>query len=611
VSRHGHHGKQDDQPSDQDGDKSSTPRDEYEGRARFEGGLQSRMLRFVLPHRKLLGLALLLFPLVAAAQLAQPYVIKLAIDGPIQGGLPDQVGLYAAVFLGLILSQAILQFLQTLTMQLAGQRVMRDVRTQLFDRVLRLAPSYFDRTPQGKVLTRLTGDVEALNEFLSTGLVSVIADTVLLVGIVVIMLMLDARLAAVSFAFVLPVVFGMAQLRGRLREVFRAVRNRSTALNIYLQESLVGMLIVQAFRREELNRAQYEERNRGWYDKSMHSLTLASVISASVQLAETLTLALLFWVALGHVLGVDASLGLVVAFVSYIERFYSPIDNLSGRFTVLQTALASSEKVFSLLDEDDELPRPADPAPIAPLAEGLQLDHVSFHYATSEPVLHEVTIDVPRGHTVALVGATGAGKSTIVKLLGRFYDPQGGAVRWDGRDVREFDLQALRQRVAYVPQETFLFSATLGENIALDPDRITSDAVTAAAAAVTADRVAQDLPRGYDQVLGERGHDLSAGERQLVSFARALAADPDVLILDEATANVDGETEERIQRALDRLLEGRTAVVIAHRLSTVKKANKIVVLHKGRVREEGTHDELLERKGLYWKLYRLQSEEAA
>ncbi|MBL4844790.1 MAG: ABC transporter ATP-binding protein [Planctomycetes bacterium] len=591
---------------------ATTPKDEYEGRGRFAQGLLPRLMALVWPHKLLLFAALLLFPLVAAAQLAQPQILRLALDGPVRDGDGPALLPFALAFLGLIAAHATLQLVQSLVMQLLGQRAMRDIRTRLFRRVVTLAPSYFDRTPQGKIMTRLTGDVAALNEFISSGLVSVVADTVLLLGIVVTLLWMDWRLALISFALVPLLIGGLAWLRGRLRQLYRAIRNRSTALNAYLNESVIGMVIVQAFLREDRNREEYGERNEGLFVEQLKGVRYASALSAGVRAAKILTIALLLWAAINHTsLGVETlSLGMVVAFVDYLDRFYGPIDQLSGRYTILQTALASAEKVFTLLDESEELADPEDPAEIAPLKSAFELKGVEFRYSTGEQVLHGIDFSVPQGQTVAIVGATGAGKSTIVKLLSRFYDPSAGAVLWDGRDIREFKKADLRKRIAYVPQETFLFSETLEENIVLDPNQVTPERARQAAESVRADEVAADLPGGYDQLLGERGHDLSAGERQLVSFARALAKDPDLLILDEATANIDGETEERIQAALETLLADRTAVVIAHRLSTIKKADRIVVLHKGRVAEEGTHEELLAQEGVYWKLYRLQSEEA-
>jgi ATP-binding cassette subfamily B multidrug efflux pump len=593
-------------------DDEDDRRDEDDARRAFERGLLRRLLGFCVPHRRLLLVALVLFPLVAATQLAQPWVLKLAIDGPVLHGQAERLAPYALAYLGLAVLQAGLGVAQGLLMQLAGQRMMRDIRTRLFERVLSLSQSFFDRTPVGKVLTRLTGDVEALNELLTANLVLVLGDTVLLAGIVVTMLLLDWRLALWSFALVLPLVAFVAWLRGRLREIFRAIRNRTTRLNAFLAEAVAGVLVLQAFVREPRHRADHARLNERVHAEGQRSVTWSSVLSAVIQLAQTLTTALLLWAALGRdMAGEEAvSLGLVVAFVDYVERFYAPIDNLSARYTVLQTALAAAEKIFRLMDEPDVLPEPASPKPVPPLARGVTLDHVTFRYATGSDVLKDVTLEVPKGQTVALVGATGAGKTTVTRLLGRFHDPSEGAVRWDGVDLRELDSRALRGRIAYVPQETFLFSDTLERNVALDPAAVPAERARAAANALGADAVAADLPLGWQQPLGERGHDLSAGERQLVSFARALARDPDLLILDEATAQVDGETEARVQAALAKLLAGRTAVVIAHRLSTIRRADKIVVLHKGQVREQGTHEELIARKGLYFTLVELQAKES-
>ncbi|MEZ6189611.1 MAG: ABC transporter transmembrane domain-containing protein, partial [Planctomycetota bacterium] len=424
---------------------SPPAKDDYEGRGRFAGGLLPRLLAYAWPQSLLLGISLVLFPLAAVAQLGQPYVLKLVLDGPIKEGDVDGILPYVLVFIGLVLGHGVLQFTQNVLMTLAGQRIMRTIRGDLFRRVLRLPPAFFDRTPTGKVLTRLTGDVENLNEFVSSGLVTVVADTVLLIGIVGSMLWLNWKLALISFVLVPPFLFVLSRMRGYMRQLFRALRNRSTALNTFLNENVVGMLVVQAFRREAKNDATHEELTVSLYDESMRALKFSSVLSAGVQLAETLTLALLLWAALGGLLTEAAvSAGLLVAFVDYVGRFYAPIENLSGRYTILQNALASAEKIFTLMDEPDELPDPATPAALAPLAQSLKLEDVTFRYQTGEVVLDHVTLDVPKGQTVALVGATGAGKSTVVKLLGRFYDPNDGQVTWDGTDLRAFEANALR-----------------------------------------------------------------------------------------------------------------------------------------------------------------------
>lgn len=583
-----------------------------EERAAFDPGLLRRLLAFVRPHRGLLLWALLLFPPLTAAQLLQPWVLQQAVDGPVAGGRPAELPTWAGLLLALALVQAACALLQTALMQLAGQRVMRDVRLRLFDKVLRLSTAYFDRTPLGRTLTRLTSDVEALSELLSTNLVLVVADTVLLLGVVVVMLWLDWRLAAASLALVPALVAAVAGLRVRIRRAFRRTRDRHARLTAWLAESVAGVPVVQAFVRERGCADEHARRSAAWCESAQGGVLWSSLLSALVHVAQVLTLGLLLWAALRGLFGLDASPGLVVAFVDLVERFYAPIDNLSGRYATLQSALAAAEKIVRLLDEPDELPEPAAPAPLAPLSAGVALDAVDFRYRTAQDAeaplsLAGVSLEVKRGTTLALVGATGAGKSTVARLLLRFHDPSAGAVRWDERDLRDVGSAALRARVAYVPQETFLFAGPLLDNVGLDRGRVPREKALAAAEAVGLDALAHDLPGGWDQVLGEAGRDLSAGERQLVAFARALAVDPELLVLDEATAAVDADSEARVQAALKRLLAGRTAVVVAHRLATIRDADRIVVLHKGHVREQGTHQELLALKGIYWTLWRLQS----
>ena len=593
------------------GGDAAQPRDpkrrhDYEGQAKFERGLLRRLLELILPERGLVIAALILFPLVAGVQLVQPIVLKQAIDGPIKAGEVSPLAYYAGVYFALILFHALLQYVQAIVMQLVGQRVMKDVRTKLFRRVVTLAPSYFDKTPQGRIMTRLTGDVANLNEFISSGLVSVIADTVLLLGIVAVMLYMDWRLALISFALVLPLIGAIAWLRGRIRQLYRAIRNRNTALNTYLNESIIGMVIVQAFTREERSASEFKERNYGVWREQLRGVTLSSSLSAAVQLAKVLSLALLFWAALTKVFGITASLGLIVAFVDYVDRFYAPVDNLSGRYTILQTAMAAAEKVFTLLDTQEELAQPQDPTPVPELSGAVHLDNVRFQYATGEEVLHGVDLEIKRGQTLALVGATGAGKSTIVKLLGRFYDPSGGAVRWDGHDLRDVELASFRRRVAMVAQQPFLFNATIHDNIACGRPGATREEVVEAAQKAHIHDFIETLPDGYETLCGERGSNLSGGQMQRITIARAIVRDPAVLFLDEATSALDSESEGAVQEALSELMRGRTSLVIAHRLSTVRDADRILVFREGRLVESGRHDELMAVSGTYSRMVELQ-----
>lgn len=564
--------------------------------------LMRSALRFLKPHKGLLLLGALVFPLVAASRLAGPYLLKLAIDGPIQTGDIPGIGQIAAIYLGVVLIGGVLDLAKNYIMQLLGQRVIADIRNELFEGVTNLSMSYLDKNPMGKILTRLTSDVEALNEFLSSGLVEIVADGILLVGIVIVMFSLDAGLAIYALALMPFLIAFVALARKLMRGIFLRLSTNNARSVSYAQERISGMNVVQAFRREDDTRASYAATSDKVLDESLKGVLWSSQLSAVVELSSFLSIGLLL--AFGA--AATTSLGVLVAFIEYVQLFYRPVESLSGRFAVLQKALASAEKIFTLLDETETHCDARGDAPTPELTRAVEFNEVAFEYVDDAPVLRGLSLTIERGQTVAIVGATGAGKSSLVKLLGRFYEIQSGAILWDGQDIRGFDRRSLRGRIGYVPQETFLFSDTLADNILLG--RAARERAAEAAKAVGADRIAADLPRGFDQKLGPGGRSLSAGERQLLAFARALAQDPDVLILDEATANIDGETEDLIQHALTTLLEGRTALVIAHRLSTIKAADKIVVLHKGQLREQGTHDELIARKGLYHTLYRLQSD---
>lgn len=558
-------------------------------------------LGFVRPHLTLVFLGALILPTLAATRVAGPYILKVAIDGPIRAGEPDEIAWLALAFLGVVLLQGLLDLAKRWVMELLGQRITTDLRASLFERVTRLNMSYFDREPMGKILTRLTSDIEALNEFLSTGFVDIVADGVLLIGILAVMISLDPVLALTSVVLMPLLLIFVAVARKLIRGIFSRLSEKKARQTSFAQEVLSGLTVVQAFRREQASRERYERLGEDALTEDLRGVTWSSQISAVVELASWLSIGLMFLISADR----GVTLGVLVAFVQYIGQFYRPVENLSGRFATLQKSLASAEKIHRVFLDSERFSDPAGETPAPKLERGIRFRDVRFSYKPGTEVLRGLSFEVKRGQTVALVGATGAGKSSLVKLIGRFYEPDSGEILWDDRPLSELQVQSLRGRFGNVPQETFLFSDTLEANIGLG--RVSREDVEAAASAVRADRVAADLPGGYDQVVGEQGRDLSAGERQLIAFARALARDPDLLVLDEATASIDGETEQVIQDALRTLLADRTALVIAHRLSTIREADKILVLHRGELREEGTHDELIAQQGLYYKLYRLQS----
>jgi ATP-binding cassette subfamily B multidrug efflux pump len=585
----------------------------------YDADLLRRLLRYLRPHRRTVVVAFLLIVAAAGLDLVPPYLTKVAIDGHIAKG--DAAGLRAVAVLYLLTLVAAwgVRYLQTRIMQMTGQRIMQDLRREIFGHLQRLHVGYFDRNPVGRLMTRVTTDVDAVNELFTSGVVTVFGDLFALVGIMAVMLSLNWRLALVTFS-VIPLFFAVTNwFRKGARRSFRETRRWVARINAFLQENLSGMAVVQLFRREERSRAAFAEINRRHADANMQAIFYYAVFYPAIDLLAALAIALILLRGGELVLDRTLTLGVLVAFIQYSERFWRPISDLSEKFNILQAAMASSERIFGLLDTRAEVTAP--PAAARPDAvEGrVAFEDVWFRYgaAPSSPdepaagegwTLRDVAFAVEPGRSVALVGATGAGKTTIISLLMRFYDVQRGRVRVDGTDVREWDLGRLRSSLALVLQDVHLFSGTIASNIRLGSD-IPMDRVRSAAEAVHAHRFIEALPDGYETEVKERGATLSVGQKQLLSFARALAHDPRVLILDEATSSVDTETEELIQDALRVLLRGRTAIVIAHRLSTVQHVDEILVMHKGRIRERGTHQELLARRGFYWKLYQLQYKE--
>ena len=590
-----------------DSDRSGTGSDKSRV-SRGDYRVLGRLAAYLFPQKRLVAASMLLTLILTAIQLLQPYLIKVAIDTYIQEGDIQGLQVIGLVYLGLLVVESFLTYYHVYVTQLTGQRVMRVLRKEVFGHTQRLSLSYFDRTPVGRVMTRVTSDVETLNEFLSRGLVTIVQDVILLVGILVVMLSIHAELTLISFVVVPPLLAVIYYLRNRLRVLYDRVRTLVARINAFLQESISGMEIIQAFVQEKENESRFGELNFRHLDASLRSVVFASVLSAVIELASVLSIALIIWYGGGGILGGTVTLGVLTAFIDYLRRFYRPIEDLSDSYDVVIRSVVSARRIFDHLDTEVDIQDPSSPRSLRNGFEReVEFDRVHFAYYPDEPVLKEISLSVRRGEKVAVVGATGAGKSTLVKLLCRFYDVTGGAIRIDGLDIREIPVRSLRSLVGIVLQDVFLFSDTVGANIDLS-ETPAPERVEAAARAVQADGFIKRLPDNYGTRLGERGASLSFGERQLLAFARALALDPPILVLDEATSSVDTRTEARIQEALKVLLRYRTALIIAHRLSTIREADRIIVMHRGEVREMGSHRDLLRRGGIYTHLYKLQFE---
>ena len=567
----------------------------------YDGRLLKRIGQFVRPHAGWLIVSLCLIPIMLALELAQPYLLKIAIDRHIASGDPAGLGWISALFVALVLAQSGVAYLQLWSLSLVGQRATSDLRVALHRHVLGLRAGFFDRTPVGRLLTRLTNDVDAVQEMFASGLVTLVADILKLIGIVVMLFVLDARLATFTFV-ALPILAVLVEVfRRKMRESFRLIRQKLAELNAYVGERVGGIKVVQLFTREADVADGLDKINAEHRDAYFASLKADASLYAIVEMLGALSVAAIVWYGGARVASGALTFGLVVAFIHYVEKFFVPVRDLSAKYAVMQAAMASSERIFQLLDTKEPDAPTSDQAG-EQREEGVRFRDVSFAYVAGDRVLEDVSLEVRPGQTVAVVGATGSGKSTLVKLLVRLYEPGAGRITLHGRDLREIPAEELRRRVTVVPQDVFLFSGTLRDNLGVgrgDP----RDAL----ARVGLDRLLARRGGGdpLDTPIVERGANLSAGERQLVAFARALVRDPEILVLDEATASVDPATEALLEKAMRELLAGRTALVVAHRLSTIRRADRVVVMGKGRVLEEGSHDELLARDGRYALLHRL------
>jgi ATP-binding cassette, subfamily B, multidrug efflux pump len=605
----------------------------------YDARLIRRLLRYLRPYRWRVMVAVVTLLAAAALELIGPLLFAYALDHAIPQGDARLLAILGGAYLGSLGLSFVLGYVQTVLTAWIGQRVMYDLRVELFTHLQRLSLRFFDRNPVGRLMTRVTNDVEALNEMFTTGVVTIFGDVFTLVFIFVALLLLDWRLGLVTLAILPVVTLAAFVFRGLIRTAYREIRIRLARINAFLQERIVGMQVVQLFGREADTRQRFERINRDHLDWHLRSITYYALFFAVMEALTSVTLALILWYGGGEVIRGTLTIGTIAAFLQYVRRFFRPIQDLSEKYNVLQGAMAASERIFGLLDTQPEIRDAPEPLRLPTPGRGeIEFREVWFRYdeergkrkeereelqgsgdsrtdalthsrsgaAEEGWVLRGVSFRVRPGERIAIVGATGAGKSTIINLLMRFYEPQRGEILLDGVPIQRVPVDELRERIGLVLQDVFLFSADVRYNIRMGRAEISEERLQQAARRVAADRFVRRLPAGYDQPVGERGASLSVGERQLISFARALAFDPLILILDEATSSVDSEVEAHIEQALDELMRDRTSLVIAHRLSTVQGADRILVLHHGELREQGTHAELLRRGGLYARLYELQ-----
>jgi ATP-binding cassette subfamily B multidrug efflux pump len=620
--------------------KQNSPQqdDDVIGKA-YDGRLMRRLLTYLRPYRLQVGVSLVAILITAFADVLGPYLTKVAVDLYMTPGAAQRhaswtrhlshspmrgITQIALIYLGTLVLIYFLAFVQTYLMQWTGQKVMYDLRSQIFRHIQRMHIGFFDKNPTGRLVTRVTSDVDALNEMFTSGVVAIFEDVLVLAGIVFVMLRMSWWLALLAFSVLPFILIGTQIFRRSVRQSYRKIRTAIARINSHLQEHVSGMSVVQLFNREDRAFADFEVVNRQHLKAFKDAIMAYALYYPAVEILSSIAIAIIIWVGGGGVLRGAVTLGVLVAFIQYSQRFFRPIQDLSDKYNILQAAMAAAERVFKLLDTPPAIVSPV-PARTGDGSGRIEFRHVWFAYqdladtqrarlaaegpasvSDVEWVLRDVSFTVEPGQTAAIVGHTGAGKTTLSSLMMRFYDVQSGSVLVDGLDVREWDMHALRRRFAVVLQDPVLFSGTISSNIRLGSDWITQQEIENAADQVNVGDFIRGLPGGFDEPVRERGSTLSTGQKQLINFARALAHDPKILILDEATSSVDTDTEMRVRQALTRLVTGRTSVVVAHRLSTIQSANCILVMHKGKLREIGTHQQLLAQHGLYWKLYRLQ-----
>jgi ATP-binding cassette subfamily B multidrug efflux pump len=572
----------------------------------YDARLIKRLGGYLKPYRYYIIAAIVVLVIASLAELAGPYITKIAIDRYITpkklSGLPGIVVLFVAV----MAIQFIMQYIEVYITQWVGQRTMYDIRMNLYSHIEHLGLSFFDKNPVGRLVTRVTNDINALNDLFTSGVVAIFGDVITLFGIIGIMLYLNWKLALLTM-IVIPVLFVATIIfRNKVRTSFRRVRTRIAKLNAFLQEHIAGMWVVQSFVAENRTFGKFDFLNRDLRNNHLKSVFYFAVFFPVVEVLGAVSLALIIWYGGGQIMRGVLTFGALVAFIQYVDRFYQPIRDLSEKYNILQQAMASSERIFKLLDTERDIIDPPDVKRLENVRGAIEIENLSFAYNGDDWVLKDINLNIKPGERVAIVGATGAGKTSIISLLLRFYNHQKGDIRLDGVSISDLPLKEYRRNFALVLQDIFMFSGDIARNIRLGKGEISDHDIRIALETVGAGNFIGNLDGGINHILRERGSNLSVGQRQLLAFARALAFDPRILILDEATSSVDTQTEIMIQEAMQKLLAGRTSIIIAHRLSTIKNSDRIIVMHKGRIKEEGSHAELLDLKGIYHRLYQLQ-----
>ncbi|MCU0643182.1 MAG: ABC transporter ATP-binding protein/permease [bacterium] len=577
----------------------------------YDSRLLKRLLTYLRPYWLYVVLGVFILLIATALDLVGPFLIKIAIDRNIVPKISTGLFHIVLIYFGVQIVQFGFKIAQTYLMQWIGQKVVFDIRIEIFRHLQRLSLAFFDRNPVGRLVTRVTTDVEALSEWFSAGVVSVFGDVFLLIGIIVVMISVNWKLALITFSVIPILAYIVFFIRKKIREAYRDIRVRIARINAYLQENLSGMMVVQIFNREKKNFNKFDELNASHLEAHLRSIFYYSIFWPSVDLIESIALALIIWFGAMFKYEGVVTFGTLVLFIEYSKRFFRPISDLTDKYNILQSAMASSERIFLLLDNKPDIVNPAAPQTLREFSGEIEFRNVWFAYknnhdGTPDYVLKDVSFHLKTGEKIAIVGATGAGKSSIISLLCRFYDVTQGEILLDGINIKNLKIEDLRRYIGLVLQDVFLFAGTVEENIRLGNKDISLDMVTQAARDVNAHPFISRLPNTYQEPMMERGASLSTGQKQLLAFARALAFKPDILILDEATSSVDTESEILIQQALEKLMTNRTSICIAHRLSTIQNCDRIIVMHKGKIREEGTHQQLLKLKGIYFKLYQLQ-----